>query len=142
MPFKKNRSRFKFTLFLEYWWLKKELIRIYSYGTFMCMRCKNRDELEIHHLKGDGDVEREAYEIGTKTPHTMGYLYHMYWMYQYEPDKALTRYGVLCSKCNKLDRDARQIEKKLKKAGQTKLVNEKASDLVMTPNITKVKIFK
>lgn len=111
----------------------------------MCMSCGCRDDLEIHHLQGDGDAERERWEIGTNNPSTMGYLYQMYFAYERDPIEAIKHYGVLCARCNKLDRDARQAEKKLQKTGQTKLSPVKAKNIIAVPQIVpkgKVLIFK
>jgi hypothetical protein len=100
------------SLALELFWLKAELIRMYSNGTNKCERCGARSAprktLQIHHRKHDGDTERFRWEMNTNTPHLMGYYYTMYFEYKSDPEKAKLRYGILCPKCNRIDHVARE----------------------------------
>ena len=107
-----NLAKLGQSLALELFWLKDELIRMYSNDTNACERCgahsQPRKKLQIHHRKHDGDTERFQWEMNTNLPHVMGYYYNMWFQFKANPVVAKQRYGVLCPKCNRIDHIARE----------------------------------
>ena len=113
MVWKRNLTTMKRSILLEYFWVRKQIIDMASYGTYHCIKCnKFTDELQIHHFEHDGDQERSDFALDTKAPHLMGYYYNIYFAFKQNPDEAHKRYGTLCGDCNKKDHAARVALKK------------------------------